>query len=354
MEFPIFKTKKPNIDKKFDLTNPEQRKEYFELKAGFEIKKIQKYLENRNFIVYFLGKKSSGKGTYSKMFAEIVAPEKIFHLSIGDMIRGVDEELQDKEKKQEFIKFLEKNYRGWISIDEIMSILESRSTKTLLPTELILALTKREIAKQKGKVIFIDGFPRQLDQIAFSLFFRDLIDYRDDIDIFTLIDVPEQVIDERIKYRRICPKCKTSRNLKLLPSSKIGYREKEKEFYLICDNPECSETEMIQKEGDELGIGPIKARLDLDGELSQKAFSLYGVPKILLRNSVPVDKAKEYVDDYELTPEFVYEWDEKENKVKVIEKPWIVKNDEGVDCYSLMPSPVVVSLIHQLADILKI
>ena len=60
---------------------------------------------------------------------------------------------------------------------------------------------------------------------------------------------------------------------------------------------------MIIKEGDELGIGPIKERLKTDEKLIKQAFSLYGVPKILLRNSIPVDKAKQTVNDYEITPE---------------------------------------------------
>jgi hypothetical protein len=186
------------------------------------------------------------------------------------------------------------------------------------------------------------------------LFFRDLIDYRQDPDIFALIDVPEKVIDERIKSRRICPKCKTSRNLKLLPSSKIGYKEQEKEFYLMCDNPECNDAEMKLKEGDEIGIETMRERMNLDDELLRKAFSLRGVPKILLRNSVPVDKANENIDNYEITAGYSYKWNKQENKVDIIKKPWTTENDEGEEIYSLMPPPVVLSLIHQLVEVLKI
>ena len=354
MDFPIFKTKQQGKDKKFDLTNPSERKEYFELKAGEEIKRIKKYLEDNSFIIYLLGKKNSGKGTYAKMFAEIIGDDKIFHFSVGDMAREIDQELKDKDKRAELIKCLKNNYRGWMSVDEAISALESRSVKKLLPTELILCLVKREIAKHKGKAIFIDGFPRALDQIGFSLFFRDLIDYRQDPDIFALIDVPEKVIDERIKSRRICPKCKTSRNLKLLPSSKIGYKEQEKEFYLMCDNPECENAEMKLKEGDEIGIETMRERMNLDDELLRKAFSLRGVPKILLRNSVPVDKADENIDNYEITVGYSYKWNAGENKVDIIKKPWTTENDEGEEIYSLMPPPVVLSLIHQLAEVLKI
>ena len=223
MKFPIFKTRTRGLNKKFNLNNPKERKEYFHLKAGREIKKIRNYFKKGNtFIAYLLGKKNSGKGTYSKMFAEIVAPDRIEHFSIGDMIRETDKELKDRKKRNDLIKLLKNNYRGWRSLKELIYLLETRSTAApLLPTELILILAKREIEKRKKKTIFIDGFPRDLDQISFTLFFRDLIGYRYDPDIFVLIDVPEKVIDERIKYRRVCSKCQTSRNFKLLPTSKI-------------------------------------------------------------------------------------------------------------------------------------
>ena len=353
MEFPIFKTKIEGVGKKFDLTNPSQRQEYFQLKAGEEIKKIKDYLENNSFIVYLLGKKNSGKGTYSKMFGEIVGSEKTAHISVGDIVRRVHEEiLSSKEKKEELVDWLRKNYRGYISVDETIQALLNRSTKTLLPTEFILSLIEREISKMPKKSLFIDGFPRDLDQVSYSLFFRNLIDYRQDPDIFVLINVPEAVINERIKWRRICPLCHTSRNLKLLPTSKIGYDKQKKEFYLICDNPECKGEKMIQKEGDEAGVELIRERLNKDQDLINKAFSLHGIPKLLLRNSVPVEKAKEFIDDYEITPEYSYELEG--DKVKIIEKPWQFYDDQGNLSYSLMPPPVVVSMIKQMVDVLNL
>jgi adenylate kinase family enzyme len=352
MRFPIFKTKNEGLARNFNLTDPKERKKYFEFKAGKEIEKLREYLKKNTFIAYLLGKKNSGKGTYSKMFAEIINPQKIDHLSIGDMIREIDEELKNKERKKELIAFLEKNYRGFRSLKEIISVLEKRNTKVLLPSELILALVKREILKRKKKSLFIDGFPRDLDQINFSLFFRDLIGYRDDTDFFVLIDVPDSVIDERIKWRRVCPNCKTSRNLKLLPTSRIGYDKNKKEFYLICDNPNCKGVKMLPKEGDRFGIKPIKERLKLDEKLIEKSFSLYGIPKIILRNSLPVKEVKKYVDDYEITPEYCFQWDEKRKKVETKENPWIILDNDGVQSFSLLAPPVVVVLIKQMVDIL--
>jgi len=355
--FPLFKTKS-EVYKKFDLTDVNSRKDYFDYKCGEEIKKLREFLKNNTFIAYLLGKKSSGKGTYSKMFAEVVGREEIAHFSIGDMVRSFDEIVRDSAKKKEFISFLEKNYRGYMPLDKIIEALETRSTKVLLPSELILALAKREIAKLGRKAIFIDGFPRDLDQVSYSLFFRDLIGYRDDPDIFVLIDVPTAVIDERVKFRVICPLCQTSRNLKLLPTKNVEHEQGK--FYLLCDNSNCLSVQqekparMATKEGDELGIEPIKARLDKDETLIKQAFNLQGVPKILLRNSIPAEKTSEFADDYEITPAYSYQWNNKEQKVEITEKPWEVKDDQGVLSNSLMPPPVVVSLIKQLVKAIGI
>ena len=353
LDFPLFKTKSDTY-KKFDLTDFNGRKEYFEYKAGPEIKKLREYLENNTFIAYLMGKKSSGKGTYAKMLAEVVAKDKIAHFSIGDMIRSFDETIRDESKKKDLVEFLKKNYRGFLPLEKIMEALETRSTKVLLPTELILALAKREIAKLGKKTIFIDGFPRDLDQVSYALFFRDLIGYREDADVFVLIDVPTTVVDERVKTRVICPLCNNSRSLKLLPTKKVEHDDPDNsgtpKFYLVCDNSGCPGARMVPKEGDENGIAPIKERLDKDEMLIREAYKLQGIPKVLLRNTIPVAKTKETADDYEITPEFSYKFEN--NKVETLEKPWEVKDDEGVLSNSLMPPPVVVSLIKQLVQVL--
>ncbi|MCX6760365.1 MAG: hypothetical protein NTW46_03425, partial [Candidatus Nealsonbacteria bacterium] len=120
INFPILKTKIEGDSKKFDLTDFNQRQEYFKHKVGPEIKKIREYLDNNTFVAYLMGKKSSGKGTYSKMLKEVVAPDKIEHFSIGDMIREFDSVVADPEKKKELVLFLEKNYRGFVPLEDIV------------------------------------------------------------------------------------------------------------------------------------------------------------------------------------------------------------------------------------------
>lgn len=353
-DFPYFKTKVAGLTKKFDLADPAGRKKYFKSKAGAEIELIKKYLKNNTFVAHLLGKKNSGKGTYSKLMKEIFGEDKIGHVSVGDIVRDVHAAMADEQKRAEMTKFLEKNYRGYISIDDAVKALLSRDTKTLLPTEFILALIKMEISKWPKKSLFIDGFPRELDQVSYALFLSDLIDYRSDLDIFVAISIPEAVLDERMKYRVICPVCHTPRNLKLFATKEVGYDKAKNEFYLKCDNPACLSkgTRLVGKEGDNLGIEIIRKRLELDEKLIEKVFTLYGIPKILLRNSVQVETAGQYVDDYEITPEYVYELN-ADGKVKVGEKSWIVKDDEGVEAYSLLAPPVALALIKQLAGVIK-
>src|SRR3989344_4431797 len=305
LDFPIFKTKIEGQNQKFRLEEPAERRNYFDFKAGPEIEKLRDYLRSNTFVGILLGKKNSGKGTYSKLFMEAVGAEHIAHISVGDIVRDTHKEISNPEKK----------------IDQI-----------------------------GRKAIFIDGFPRDLDQISYSLYFRSLIGYREDPDFFTFISLPESIIDERMRYRVVCPKCQTPRNLKLLRTKEVGYDEEKKEFYLFCDNPLCGQARMVAKEGDNLGIEAIRDRIEIDDEVMRSLLTLEGVPKIYLRNAIPVEKAKDFVDDYELTPAYSYE--RVNGEVKVIEKPWVVKDDDGVPSYSLLPQAVAVSLIKQMVSVL--
>lgn len=352
--FPIFKTKIAGHDERFMLEDPAERRKYFDLKAGPEIEKLRDYLQKGNtFVGFLLGPKNSGKGTYTKLFMEAVGGEHIAHISVGDIVRGIDKELHDSKRKKELTTFLEKRYRGPISVKQALDIFLGRGTKTLMPTEVILALVEREIDKFGRKAVFIDGFPRSLDQVSYSLYFRALIGYRDDPDFFVFIDVPEAVIDERMKYRVVCPQCQTPRNTKLLRTKDVEHDPKTGKFFLLCDNPSCDgfgKARMVPKEGDELGIEAIRERIELDKKVMSNLLGLQGVPRIYLRNSVPVDMAKEYIDDYEITPAYRYEFED--GKVQVIEEPWTIKDEEGNVSYSLLPAAVALSLIKQIVQVL--
>jgi adenylate kinase family enzyme len=353
-DFPIFKTKIEGVDQKFDLNDPVERRKYFDLKAGKEIEEIKDYLRTGTFVGFLLGKKNSGKGTYSKLFMEAIGSDKVAHISVGDVVRDAHKALEDETEKKELVDFLQRRYRGFISIDKALEVILGRDTTTLLPSEVILALVEREIDKLGRKAIFIDGFPRGLDQISYSLYFRALIGYRDDPDFFVFIDLPEAIIDERMKNRVVCPICHTPRSLKLLRTKEVGYDSQSKEFYLKCDNHGCDGARMVAKEGDVLGIETIRERIEIDDKVMAMLLKLEGVPKIFLRNAIPTDAAKDYIDDYEITPAYEYEWDENTNQVKIIENPWLTKDDEGRDSYSLLAPPVAVAFIKQTAKALNL
>lgn len=353
INFPLFKTKIEGAPERFNLNDPAGRRDYFALKCGTEIEKVRAYLKGKTFIAFLLGPKNSGKGTYSKLFMEAIGGENIGHLSIGDLVRDVHEVVENRgEAYGNLKKFLEESFRGFHSLEEVDDIILGRSTATLISSELILALVKWEIARRPRQALFIDGFPRALDQVGYTLFLKEIIGYQAHPDFFVFIDVPLSVIDERIKYRVICPVCKTPRSLKLLATKEVGWDEAMREFYLKCDNPSCAVARMVPKEGDELGIAPIRERLETDEKIFRQLLELSGVPKVKLRNSIPVSAAKEFVDDYELTPEYYYERDSATGVIRTLEKPWIIQDDNGIPSYSLLPPAIVVSLIKQVTEVL--
>ena len=274
--------------------------------------------------------------------------------TVGDVVRATHRIFEDESEhatRAEIMEYLKVHYRGYMSLDDAVKALIGRDTKTLLPTEFILALVKREVDALPKSVLFIDGFPREFDQVSYAFLFKDLVDYRNDPDFFVAIDIPMSVIDERMKYRVVCPVCQTPRNLKVLTTRNAGYDKEKNEFYLLCDE---HNERMVAKEGDAAGIEPIRGRLEKDGQLIDQLFTLHGIPRILVRNAIPADKALQYVDEYELTPAYSYEWDEKAQKVITKESPWTAKDDEGVEVHSLLAPPAIVSLIKQLATALKL
>ncbi|HVX92657.1 MAG TPA: hypothetical protein VHA74_00920 [Candidatus Dojkabacteria bacterium] len=332
----------------FDLSDVEGRKKYYQAKVGNEIEILKKYLKSNTFIGYMLAPKNAGKGTYLQGLEEALGSNEYFaKISVGDLVRDAESEYKDEGKNSSVYKYFHDNYRGQLHIDKVFYNLATKETGALLPTEFILFLIKRAVDKIGRKTIFLDGFPRQVDQISYSLFLRDLINYREDPDCFVIINIPITVIKDRMEGRVICPKCKTPRGPRLLPTKEVGYDKEKKEFYLICDNPGCDNIRMIPKEGDNLGIEAIKDRILLDRKLIDTSREMYGVNRIELYNSFDLDWAKENMSDYELTKETSYE--EKDGKVIKHSTPYLVK-ENGKEYYSALPPFVVVQFIKQLVE----
>lgn len=353
IEFPIFNSKVLSNGKSYVLTDRSDRLQYFHAKLGTKIEDIKELLERNSFVGYMLAKKQAGKGTYAKMVEEILGTERFAHISVGDLVRNACSMLSSVERA-DFIESIKIHYRGFISLDDAIESLMKRSQEEVsVPTELMLALLKMEIDKMGKKALFIDGLPRNLDQISYSLYFRDLINYRDDPDFFILIDVPEYIIDARMKNRTVCPKCHTSKNILINPSKFIKYDSSIKSFYFLCDNPNCSgfgEARYVPKEGDEFGIESIRKRLQLDQDLMEKACNLHGVQKVLIGSTIPCNIADNFIEDYEKQER--YEFNPKGNNVVVSKAPWIVKDDSGVDCFTPYAATFVVNLFLQMHSIL--
>lgn len=337
----------------YDLTKPAERYKYFHNKLGKEIDDIKKFLEGNTFVGFLLAKKGAGKGTYSKMFEEVFGSDRFAHISVGDVVRDVHSILSNKEHAIELKDYLIKNYRGFISLDDAIESFLNYSQDKLITSEFILTIVKREVEKTGRRGLFIDGIPRDLDQISHALFFRDLINFRNDPDFFVVLDVPESVIEERINYRRICPLCNTSKNIKLNPTKFVRYDKKDEEYCLLCDNRDCvgyEKEKLVLKKGDDRGLELIRERLDRDGALIEHAKKIVGIPVIFIPGAVPVDLARDFYDDYELNPEFIYTGEGK--NLNIERKSWVVEDDNGVKHHVLMAATVVLSLIKNIHNIL--
>ncbi len=334
----------------YDLTDPAQRKLYFNDKAGSEITKLREYMSENSFIAYLMSPKQGGKGTLIDMLKEALGDDLFEVVSVGDLVRNADEEFQREGKKSEVYKYTAANYRGMMSMDEIFTDLVNRSTKDLRPTEFILTLIKREIDRIGRKTIILDGFSRNLDQLSYSLYFRDLINYRNDPDLFILLHIPINLIDARIKDRRVCPHCKASKNQVLNPTKRIEYDKEAEEFYFVCDDVKCNNARLVAKEGDELGIKNIEDRVAQDLGLIANAKKMYGIPKVELYNSIPVSKAKDYAEEYEITPSFSYSLD-KNGKVQIKRGPFTLE-EKGEKYISLLPAATTLQCLKQLVEVL--
>lgn len=313
MQFPVLVTKVAGLNKTFDLSTPETRREYFEAKAGQEIKKLRRYLAKNSVLINMIGKKNSGKGTYTKMFLEAMGITAS-QLAVGDLVRAHQ---------------VERSMGKLLSTEKIVELLSLEAQKGLLPT------------------VFVDGLPRNLEQIEHAVHLRKQLQLGKGKDIFVLIDIPEAVMDIRMKTRVICPNCKTPRSPKLLLTKYVNHDPKSGEIYLECDNELCKRARMVPKEGDQLGIDPIRSRLKSDGEVIESVAQKKDLRVILLSASVPVEMAH-LVDSYEIHQQYSHLWDAKAGKVVTTSENWVFKDDLKRDSFTLFPPAVTVYLIKEI------
>ncbi len=144
-------------------------------------------------IVILLGAPGSGKGTIAGRLAGENANLK--HVSSGDLLRGAVA-------------------KGTPAGIEAKGYMESGK---LVPDSLIAQMIKDVIAETTGDVtMLLDGFPRNVAQAEI------LEKTGAPIRSAVLVDVPDEIIADRIAGRRTCPKCKAGYHVKNLPPKVEG------------------------------------------------------------------------------------------------------------------------------------
>ena len=158
-------------------------------------------------IVILLGAPGSGKGTVAGKLASEKANLK--HVSSGDLLRGAVAKGTEAGKQAK----------------------EAMEAGKLVADELIATMIEDVVAETTGDVtMLLDGFPRNLAQA------KILDEMGAPVKSAVLIDVPDEIIQDRIAGRRTCPKCKAGYHVKNLPPKVEG----------ICDV--CGEKLTIRKD----------------------------------------------------------------------------------------------------------
>ena len=148
-------------------------------------------------IVILLGAPGSGTGTIAGRLASEDASLK--HVSSGDLLRGA----------------VAKGTPAGVEAKEYMD------KGQLVPDALIAQMIKDVIAETEGDVtMLLDGFPRNVAQAEI------LEQTGAPIRSVVLVDVPDEIIADRIAGRRTCPKCKAGYHVKALPPKVEGICDK--------------------------------------------------------------------------------------------------------------------------------
>ena len=144
-------------------------------------------------IVILLGAPGSGKGTIASRLA--AENDNLKHVSSGDLLRGAVA-------------------KGTPAGVEAKGYMEKGA---LVPDSLIAQMIKDVIAETEGDVtMLLDGFPRNVAQAEI------LQETGAPVKSVVLVDVPDEIIADRIAGRRTCPKCKAGYHVKALPPKVEG------------------------------------------------------------------------------------------------------------------------------------
>jgi adenylate kinase len=155
------------------------------------------------------GAPGAGKGTYS---SRLQAKLSVDVIAMGDIFR--ESVKQDTELGKKVKSYVEKG--------------------ALVPDSVVIEVLKERLRRvPKGKGFILDGFPRTIEQ-------ADTLEGITSVDVILQLDVPDEIIIQRLSSRRICKKCGEVYNIRFLKPKKEGICDKcGGELYLRADdNPE--------------------------------------------------------------------------------------------------------------------
>lgn len=169
-------------------------------------------MPDKDLFVVFTGAPGCGKGTQARILCEKAG---ICHLSTGEMLRA---EIKRETPLGKELK-------------------EALDDGGFASDELIIRMVEERIGKEDCRHGFLlDGFPRTLNQA--EILEKMLAEKRQKLDAVIEIQVPDEIIMERILGRYACMKCGR------------GYHDKflKPKIYGVCD--ECGGTEFSRRHDD--------------------------------------------------------------------------------------------------------
>lgn len=148
-------------------------------------------MTNKQVQVVFLGAPGSGKGTQADILAEKL---NIPHVDTGSMLRTAVAEGTEYGKIA----------HGYMEQGQ------------LVPPEIVIGIIKERLEKADCKNGFIlDGFPRNTVQAeGLDAILKEI---KKEITTVLNIDVDENILTDRLVYRRTCGNCSAKYNLKFSP-----------------------------------------------------------------------------------------------------------------------------------------
>lgn len=204
-------------------------------------------------IVILLGAPGSGKGTVAGKLASDHANLK--HVSSGDLLRGAVA-------------------KGTAAGQQAKGYMEAGK---LVPDELIATMIQDVVAETTGDVtMLLDGFPRNVAQADI------LAKMGAPVTSAVLIDVPDEIIQDRIAGRRTCPKCKAGYHVKNLPPKVEG----------ICDA--CGAELVIRKDDNP---DTVKDRLVVYHQQTEPLIAYYK-ERNLLKTVVGTNAIEKVAEDF--------------------------------------------------------